>query len=740
MADNEKNLELTIGADIDPFLEEIALMDEEYQKVVKDIESKKAEVKLKTSLDISAARAVGDKMGEIVARNKELDNLIKLQTAKVQVLKKAWDEVKNNQNASVEEIKNAEKAYAKAAIQLNNLTEKKNRGGLMSNLSILAPDTFRRIEQVRNVIASVGAEVPMIGKMAPALGKVAVGFTAVAGAATAYYNVLKKVSDASTEAANKAAAIGEETYKMKERLSLDESTANRLSAIFSIDGTNADAVLKKLEALGAALQTSNEEGTKAEQALNRYGESLRRSDGSMKNSEEMLTAIAAAWKKAEEAGKGYQVLAETGMGRNSTLIASWDDLIARAGKVEKAVGATTKVFHEMSDRSADLTMADKELAKSSGADAAAVRIKVLEKELENRNKLIRLQKEHQQDLQAYEERVGHITGMLNDLGQAGSEAWIKIKASLGRRIRNSGAERIEVDSAVDRELQQTLEDDRKRAAQKLAKAEEEKQKNEERRNQANASLQKMIWELKASDYDKEIAKIEEIAKEKRKAGADEVAVAEYVATAKAKLDEKENKKVNLDRVRKEAEARIQSARQATEQIQQIWMTETQRRIAEIEKQKEAWIKAGADEVAATQAAEKQKREARMSEAERTLQQNVKMIRAMQKAEAQGQDPYAAGRQYAEKAYMKQNGFKYSDFEGLQRYGVENIQAIVTAMKEGLYGQFAGGSNTVNSNNQTTINIDRPVLTDENLVSQLADKVADKILPLFQQNSLGYKGA
>lgn len=113
MADNEKNLELTIGADIDPFLEEIALMDEEYQKVVKDIESKKAEVKLKTSLDISAARAVGDKMGEIVARNKELDNLIKLQTAKVQVLKKAWDEVKNNQNASVEEIKMQKKPMPK---------------------------------------------------------------------------------------------------------------------------------------------------------------------------------------------------------------------------------------------------------------------------------------------------------------------------------------------------------------------------------------------------------------------------------------------------------------------------------------------------------------------------------------------------------------------------------------------------------------------------------------------------
>ena len=46
MSDKQKDLELTIGANIDPFLQEIGLMDEQYQKVVKDIESQKAEVKL----------------------------------------------------------------------------------------------------------------------------------------------------------------------------------------------------------------------------------------------------------------------------------------------------------------------------------------------------------------------------------------------------------------------------------------------------------------------------------------------------------------------------------------------------------------------------------------------------------------------------------------------------------------------------------------------------------------------
>ena len=44
MADKEKDLELQIGLDIDPFLEEIGLLDERYQEIVKKIENKKAEV------------------------------------------------------------------------------------------------------------------------------------------------------------------------------------------------------------------------------------------------------------------------------------------------------------------------------------------------------------------------------------------------------------------------------------------------------------------------------------------------------------------------------------------------------------------------------------------------------------------------------------------------------------------------------------------------------------------------
>lgn len=737
MADKEKDLELHVGMDIDDFLADLQLMDKAYQECVTDIENKKAEVRLQTSVDISAARAAGDKIAEIVARNREQNDLLKLQAEKVKFLEKGWREVAKAQGESSEKAKKAYQAYQKATIQLNNLKEKSNRSGTMQNLSFIAPDTFRKIEQVKNAIAAVSAEFPAIAKFAPALGAVGGGFAVATTAATAFYQVLKQITDASTEAAVKAAALGEETYKMKERLSLDEQTANKLSDVFRLDGTDANAVLKKVDSLGAALLTASEDGTKAEQALQRYGESLRNADGSMKNAEQALTAIAEAYKKAESAGQGYQLLAETGMGKYSTLIASWDDLIARAGKIEKAVGATTKVMHEMSDRTADAALAEKELTKAAGADAAAVRIKVLEAEIDRKNELISLQNENRLALQAYEERVGFLKTKLDSLGDTAAKVWIKIKSAMGRGIMSAGTERLGTSSAIDRELEQMLADEQKKKSAQHVREQQALQAKEKAAAQANAALEKMIWDLKASDYDKEIAKINEVAEAQRKAGADEIKVAEYVAEAKAKAAEKYATKNKQDtkleeRIRKEAEASVQAAKQASDQIQQVWMTETQKRLAEIEKQRQAWVKAGASEVEATRAAEQQKRKLRMSEAEQTLLQNVKLIRKMQQAEAQGQDPYAAGSEYLKKQYMKDNKLRESDFAGLQRYGVDNIQQMISAMKDSLYGKFAGGETTNNNTVNNTVNIDRPVVTDESFLNQLVDRVCDKLVPVMKQ--------
>ena len=768
MSDN--NLELTIGANIDPFLDEIALMEKDYQEAVKQIEGTKAEVKLRTSFDISAARAVGDKMGEIVARNKELDNLIKLQTAKVKVLKKQWDEVKKSKDANIDTVKKMEKEYMRASIQLNNLTEKRNRGGIMGNLSILAPDTFRKIEQAKNAIASVGAEIPEIGKIVPVLGSIATGFAVAGTAATAYFSVLKKADEYTDTAMQNLSAYGEEIYKLKEQLGINGQDAVMLNDVMKLDGTNREALIKSVVNLRLALDANSEAGKRAQETAEKYGESLKNANGKAKDFRKILETISRVYAKAvqESPAKGLDVMADT-LGSKGVQFTSFFSSLPQhtesAEKLKRAIGDISDATHAADDESnrAKLQYEQEDKVLEAKLLPHMHELYAFKKNISGQK--VELGLAQDADLEKFAKMTVDLTKDWYKLGQIWDTAKKKLPALMDFLIPKSGAEIFDEEYFKDFSYLDAIGNmlglDFKKAAEEAAettkKAYEDinkpktgmsfedlaAQEQREREAKANAELEKMIWNIKASDYEKELAKIDEIAQKQKDAGASEVKIAEYVAEAKARLDEKYAKKQDnkeVEKARKEAEARVQAARQATEQIQTVWMTETQRRLAEIEKQKQAWIKAGADEVAATQAAEKQKREARMSEAERTLQQNLKTIRAMQKAEAQGQDPYAAGRQYMEKQYMKQNGFRYSDFAGLQRYGVENLQSMMQAMKESLYGGFAGGSNTVNSNNNTTINIDRPVLTDENLVNQLADKVADKILPIFTQQNLGYKGA
>lgn len=765
MSDN--NLELTIGANIDPFLDEIALMEKDYQDAVKQIEGTKAEVKLKTSFDISAARAVGDKMGEIVARNKELDNLIKLQTAKVKVLKKQWDEVKKSKDANIDTIKKMEKEYMRASIQLNNLTEKRNRGGIMGNLSILAPDTFRKIEQAKNAIASVGAEIPEIGKIVPVLGAIATGFTVAGTAATAYFSVLKKADEYTDKAMQDLSAYGEEIYKLKEQLGINGQEAVMLNDIVKLDGTDIAGLTKSVVNLRLALKTNSEAGKRAQETAEKYGESLKDANGNAKSFMKVLETISRVYAKAvqESPAKGLEVMANTLGAKGvqfTSFFSSFDQHAESSKKVKRAIGDISDATHAAGD---EANRAKLQYEQESKAIEAKLLPRMHELYAFKKNvsgQKVELGLARDAEMDKFAEKTAD---MSRDFAKFSAIVdAVKMKLPSFFDSIKTGPEIFKEEYFKDFSyldvIGKMLGLDFKKAAEEAAettkKAYKDKglgmsfedvvspeQEQREREAKANAELEKMIWNIKASDYEKELAKIDEVAQKQKEAGASEVKIAEYVAEAKAQLDEKYAKKKDnkeVEKARKEAEARVQAARQATEQIQTVWMTETQRRLAEIEKQKQAWIKAGADEVAATQAAEKQKREARMSEAERTLQQNLKTIRAMQKAEAQGQDPYAAGRQYMEKQYMKQNGFRYSDFAGLQRYGVENLQSMMQAMKESLYGGFAGGSNTVNSNNNTTINIDRPVLTDENLVNQLADKVADKILPIFTQQNLGYKGA
>lgn len=68
---------------------------------------------------------------------------------------------------------------------------------------------------------------------------------------------------------------------------------------------------------------------------------------------------------------------------------------------------------------------------------------------------------------------------------------------------------------------------------------------------------------------------------------------------------------------------------------------------------------------------------------------------------------------------------------MKDFGVALVRDIAN-VRDRLFADFAPNQTVNNTTNNTTVNIDRPVLTDEALVNQLAGKILDKIAPAFKQ--------
>ena len=750
MADKEKDLQIHIGADIDDFLADLQLMDKAYQECVTDIENKKAEVRLQTSVDISAARAAGDKIAEIVARNREQNDLLKLQTEKVNFLKKGWQEVAKAQGESSEKAKKAYAAYQKAQIVLNNMTERNNRGGVMKNLSFIAPDTFRKIEQVKNAIAAVSAEYPSIAKFAPALGTMATGFVAAGAAAAGVYTALVKIRDSAVESAKEAMAAGDALYYLKERLSVNDADATFLQGVFKLDGTDVQGILGAIQKLDKALLSANEDGTKASQAMARYGESLVNADGSLKNAREQLEAISRAYEKASAEGKGFQFLTETGMGKFSSTIAGFSGYAERVKEVVRPLNESADKAHAMSDAMSDLKLQTEQVGKVWGNALLDPMKEALKYEQQLKANQVNFENVHADELQKSAVWAGElykrfsnleaIIGRIKSKGLMAFDGFAdssigKVLIATGEKLTKWAAEKLDLQLNFD--IPNSVADFKKAqdTIQKTAKENPIKQEISVEVKKANDKLDKALRDAKASDYQKELYRLQDEVAEYQKAGADKLKIEEYYQTEKAKIDEKYASKRNSEQeqLRKEAESRVQAAKQASEQIQQVFMTETQRRIAEIEKQKEAWIRAGASEVEATRAAERQKAEARMSEAERTLRENVKLVRKMQQEEAKGGNWQQRVMDWQDNQYMKKNGFKPSDISALQKFGTDLVNQLANA-RDRVFSGFggSGGNATTNNTVNNTVNIDRPVVTDESFLNQLVDRVCDKLVPVMKQ--------
>lgn len=278
-------------------------------------------------------------------------------------------------------------------------------------------------------------------------------------------------------------------------------------------------------------------------------------------------------------------------------------------------------------------------------------------------------------------------------------------------------------------------------AEKIRQA--ELKKLSEETTKKRIALEQKLTDVTLTEQEKRIASIDR--EYEANAKIDSV-LADKIKNAELKRVEEETTKARLD---------------AMDKIRTVMQSDFENRMQQIEKEKQAWIKAGADKVAVEQATQKQitelyKQQAqeRMSEAEKLLTEQRQVIKDIQKGLSDSEIM-----ERANKRWMKSRGINQSMIDTLQSVGFDKVNYLADA-RQRLLGRFGGmlpqqqsvmdtigyqlGKQNENVAQavapqaqqvppiQVTLNFDNTVVEDMSSMQKIADKVADVITPAIEK--------
>lgn len=285
-------------------------------------------------------------------------------------------------------------------------------------------------------------------------------------------------------------------------------------------------------------------------------------------------------------------------------------------------------------------------------------------------------------------------------------------------------------------------------AAETAAAQDNTLADDKERLNAAREIQEQIFELQHTAEENAAHRIDIQADKYREEGVNEVDITEWVVLQKGKIESEaaEKRRAEAEKAAEEEQKRqeeaIRQAQEAAEkeaaaakkaaeerqraeaEIDSVFRTSIENQISEIEKKKEAWIQAGADMVEAEKAAQKQIQEARMSEAERYLNQRKEMVKyaaRLEKAGVNSDEIAAKVNEYALKGEYKALGLNASQVEAGGRW-----MSLINGAAEAARRNVLAPVTRAIANN-VTVNITGNVVENEGMLNTLADKVSGRII-------------
>lgn len=802
MAKQDDALLIKLRADIDGLKASLAVADKTIEEKVSNINKAKSKTKLGFDVAIAEAQAAGKATDVLRLKREKMVEVIKLERLQLAELQKAYDKADGkNKDYLAEKVAKQRIQIAKNEAYLNklNMPEKTDlKTEAVSELNKQFPQIASGINLVRKAITSLGpagaAVVATVGSFVAMKQHVEETRQKLLEAADATYKVTEHLSDLAdltqlpiseveklAEACKVAGANIDAIAPALNKLDKAVLGGDKTLEKFGVKLTNASGGLlgttEQLQALADAYSRLKAEGRGAEfvAELGKNAQALlplisRFGDADFSNVKELLDSAPKLGAMLEEDAKYIGELDRA--------------LETLSNRLEKATGAeaaqlkinevTRAIEAAQKEMEVFLKTADSRAYERMGIDSLDEQFQALNLSIiEAKGSLKGLMSEFtgwitmrtafmmknfsegkllwglddfddykaQQSIKADEirqkrdnDRLDAILGRKKMEQQSPEEYSDTVRKDIEKNYAYATAERKE---ALYNQKMQEYSEQRKRMAEKEAEA---KQKSAEKANEKRIALEHKLRDALATEQQKRVNAINDNYEKNAK---DDPVMAEKIRQAELNRLAEDNARAEQRRLdeEKRKQDEIARARQdAMDKIRAITNTDFQNRLNQIEKEKQAWIKAGADRASAEIAAQKQianehkkVAEARLSEAERALRQNAKLARYITNEQKKGNENWQAdAEKYARKLYLKNLGVRESDVQNVASIGADKLQAIASQARERTLAPIT---------NNFTLNFDNTVVEDVTAIEKLANKVADVITPAIEKavqgNNYGY---
>ena len=745
--DNDKGLYLPLKVDLTEWEKSLAQADADLQKAMRKLKSETSNLRLQYDVQIAGAKAAGNDIKALELENQKLNAIYEAQKQAVEVLNKAYQKSVKEKGADAE----ASKALAKQLIMETKAMERtkaqidgKGFAAIGKNISNGFASISPEFAKIRTAVAGITGEMSKMGTTALTAAKALGGIGVVAAGLGAAYGGIKALIDGYKETAEAAANANEEVYQLREELNTSYETAELLAGAARVDGVNLQSLNTAVNQLYKNLDAGNEKGKRALAVLQEYGATITDVSGKRKDVVDMFSEIQKAFLNAEAMGKGRDFLTTLFGASNDQFlhfIRGFDYYIEKAREAQSETSKEYDLGHQLLDLKKQQAEAERQLTAARGDAFISGAVEAQKAHNAGLTEQIKLYNDAKDSLKGYADEMKNLA-----IAEEGASlAWEKFKISLQAEgmktfddlwkklkdvndeyeklqkkrgmkfmpgsfgidaIMNAvsgvkNAEKEITEQMDEKEYQaeidnmQAVIDEKERKQEQEARAElkrtEDKLKKEA---EIEEKYQKALRDLTANEYEKQVYAIEDKRKANMKEGMSEVQAQKLFTIEKEKID-----KAYFERLQKQREADAKKA----EDIQKKQI-ESQKSDAErvLTQQKELW-------------------QAYLRYGDSGKFQEVALNQQLKKLGIDKKD-------YDMMDDWKLQGFKdamkrFADDTWLSKFNdIMPETANVSIPAQSVQAQAQKPS----VQNQITVNIDRPILTDENLLNQLTDKVAEKI--------------